>query len=332
MPDLTIPLSDAAAMLIGLLNTPSPTGYTREAVAYTRAAFEALGIPSLTIRETKKGALLMTLAGKSDDAPRALTAHVDTLGAMVKEIKNSGRLKLTIIGVFPWTAIEYEGVTIRAANDARIRGTVVPVNGSTHVNKDVGTMPRNENTLEVRLDARTSSAAETRALGIQVGDFVFFDPRVEINESGFIRSRHLDDKLCVACVYAALRSLHEADLLNTLPQTTHILISNYEEVGHGGAADMPANLDEMLVVDMAAMGDGQASTEFDVTLCVKDSSGAYHFGLNEKLRRIALDNQIPLRTDIYPYYGSDGSAYWRAGGRRGESRADRTRRGLITRL
>lgn len=300
-------------MLTQLLNTPSPTGYTREAIQFCREAFAALDLP-LSIYETRKGALMMPLKGGSPQMRRAITAHVDTLGAMVKDVKPNGRLKFTMLGGSPWTAVEYEGVTVRTASDARIRGTIVPVNGSTHVNKEIATMLRGENTLEIRLDARTRNGAETVALGIAPGDFIFFDPRVELGEAGFIRSRHLDDKLCVAAIYAALIALKDGGLIGKIPYDTLLNISNYEEVGHGGRADWPDELDELLVVDMAAIGDGQWSDEFSVTLCIKDSGGPYSFEMNEKIRRLAADAGIGLKTDVYPFYSSDGTAYWGAGG------------------
>jgi putative aminopeptidase FrvX len=165
--------------------------------------------------------------------------------------------------------------------------------------------------MELRLDARTTDADQTRDLGIQVGDFVAFDPRVEAL-NGFIRSRHLDDKACVACIFAAIKALHNADLQPS--QTTTFHISNYEEVGHGAASGFPDDLAELITVDMAAVGEGQTSDEFHTTLCVKDSGGPYHHGLNQKLRQLAEEYQIPYKVDIYPYYGSDGEAYWRAGG------------------
>ncbi len=211
-----------------------------------------------------------------------------------------------------WNAIEFEGVTIRTADDRRYRGTVLPSNPSTHVNASLRTAERTADLMEVRIDAKTFSAADTRALGIEVGDFVFLDPRVEVGDTGFIRSRHLDDKAGIAAIYGALLALVDAQL--SPAQDTSILIANYEEVGHGGAAGLPDGLAELLTIDMAALGDGQNSDEFHVTICVKDSSGPYHFAMNEKLRRIASAHAIPYKTDIYPYYGSDGSAYWRSGG------------------
>ncbi|MEO0564584.1 MAG: M20/M25/M40 family metallo-hydrolase, partial [Chloroflexota bacterium] len=165
--------------------------------------------------------------------------------------------------------------------------------------------------MEVRLDIRTTSAAETRAAGIAVGDFVALDVRAE-QSNGFIRARFLDDKLSVACIYAGLKALADADQVPA--QDIQVLISNYEEVGHGGAADWRDDLWELIAVDMAAVGEGQASDEFHCTLCVKDSGGPYHFNTNQRLRRIAAASEINLITDIYPYYSSDGTAYWRGGG------------------
>lgn len=312
MTQLTIPLDPTVDFLVGLLNTPSPTGYYVEAIRYVRQAFEALAIPDLTLSETTKGALIAQWQGASTTAPRGVTGHVDTLGLMVKDIKPSGRLKLTQLGNFMWQAVEFEGVTIRTHTDRRYRGTVLPTNPSTHVNANIRTAARDENLMEVRIDAKTFSAADTRALGIEVGDFIFLDPRVEVTDTGFIRSRHLDDKSGVAVIYGALRALRDAGLRPA--QATTILIANYEEVGHGGAAGFPDGLAELLAIDMAALGDGQSSTEYDVTICIKDASGPYHFLMNNKLRRLAADHNIPYKTDIYPFYSSDGSAYWRAGG------------------
>lgn len=310
MPELTIPLDATVDFLVGLLNTPSPTGYHVEAIDYVRKAFET--IPGLEISLTNKGALVAFWKGASSNAPRGVTAHVDTLGLMVKEIKPSGRLKTTLLGGFMWNAVEWEGVTIRTHDNRRYRGTVLPSNPSTHVNGKLATAERTADLMEIRIDARTFNAYDTRALGIEVGDFVFLDPRVELTDTGFIRSRHLDDKAGVAAVYGALLALTDAGLQPA--QDTTFLIANYEEVGHGGANGLPTQLAELLTVDMAALGDGQSSDEFSVTICIKDSTGPYHFEMNNKLRRIAAAYQIPAKTDIYPFYGSDGSAFWRAGG------------------
>ena len=308
-----LPQTDTEFMLkflTELLNTPSPTGFTQAAIDLTENMLK--NFSSLEIRRTNKGALVATWPGEKSDKPRALTAHIDTLGAMVKEIKSNGRLRLTKIGGYGWSSVEGEGCTIFTNQGKKVRGSLLLVQASGHVHgtKFTDTKREDEN-MEVRLDVLTSNAEETRAVGIEVGDFVAFDPRVEIT-NGFVRSRHLDDKACVANLVAAIKALSDAGLKPQ--QTTTFHISNYEEVGHGAATGFPSDVVELISVDMAAVGQGQSSDEFHATLCVKDSGGPYHHGLSNQLRALANQHEIPYKVDIYPYYGSDGEAYWRAGG------------------
>ncbi|HEY5269688.1 MAG TPA: M42 family metallopeptidase [Anaerolineales bacterium] len=295
--------------LTQLLNTPSPTGFAEPAISLTEESLKAF--PALKLSRTRKGALTATWRGDQDEGPRAVTAHVDTLGGMVKEIKSNGRLKLSKIGGFAWNTIEGEGCTVFTRSGRQVRGSILLTKASSHVfGGEVGEIKRGEDTLEVRLDARTMSESETLDLGIGVGDFVAFDPRVEVN-AGFVRSRHLDDKACVAALVAAVKTLSNAG--RKPARTTTLLISNYEEVGHGAAAGIPAEVEELLVVDMAAVGEGQNSDEFHASLCVKDSGGPYHHDMSNRLRALAEKNEIPFKVDIYPHYGSDGEAWWRAG-------------------
>jgi putative aminopeptidase FrvX len=296
--------------LTKLLNTPSPTGLSERAIVFTEQTLST--IPGLKLSRTRKGALVGTWLGERDDSPRALTAHVDTLGAMVKEIKSNGRLRLTRIGGFVWNTVEGEGVSIFSSGGRQIRGSILLTKASSHVfGEEVNNLKREESSLEVRLDARTSSEKETRDLGIEVGDYVAFDPRVEMT-GGFVRSRHLDDKACVAAIVSAVKTISDAGIKPA--RTTTFLISNYEEVGHGAATGIPADVEELLVVDMAAVGEGQASDEFHASICVKDSGGPYHHELSNKMRQLAEKNQIPYKVDIYPHYGSDGEAFWKSGG------------------
>ncbi|HEY0866385.1 MAG TPA: M42 family metallopeptidase [Fimbriimonas sp.] len=297
-------------VLVDLLNTPSPTGDTDYAIGLVQGELESMDVPT---ERTVKGALLAHLEGLSQTRPRALTAHVDTLGAMVKAIKPNGRLKLTALNGLMWPTVESEGVVVATRSGRQVRGSIVFANGAAHVNREATSAARNEDNLEVRLDERTTRAEETRLLGIDVGDFVYLDPRCEVNESGFVRSRFIDDKACVACALAAVKSLREAGI--TPSQRATLLVSNFEEVGHGGMDSLPPDLHEMVVVDMACIGDGLQGDEFHCSVCVKDSGGPYSKNLTDKLRRIGERRGIDLRTDVYPYYGSDGGAYWRSGGR-----------------
>ncbi len=240
-------------------------------------------------------------------SPRALTAHVDTLGAMVKELKSNGRLAITRIGGLLLNAVETEGCWVFTSKGEKIRGSLLVDTASGHVyGPKASETKRDEEHMEIRLDAPTSSVQGSHMLGINVGDFVAFDPRVELT-NGFIRSRHLDDKACVAIILAAIKAL--ADSGQVPAHTVYFHISNYEEVGHGAAAGIPPEVEELLTVDMAAVGVGQESDEFHASICLKDSGGPYHHGLSNKLRELAEANGISYRTDTYPNYGSDGEAF-----------------------
>ena len=296
--------------LVDLLNIPSPTGFAGPAIDFVEK--ELSQFKQLELSRTRKGALVAKWAVDSDLPPVALTAHVDTLGAVVKKIKEKGRLNLSPIGGIQWPTVETEGVWIFTSKGEKIRGSVLIDTASGHIYSAAGSeTKRDDEHMEVRLDARTTSEKETRALGINIGDCVAFDPRVEVT-NGFIRSRFLDDKACVANLVAAIKSLSDANQSPT--RTIYFHISNYEEVGHGAAAGIPSEAVELVTVDMAVVGAGQESDEFSATLCIKDSAGVYHFGLNNKMRALAEKHNIPYKTDVYPFYGSDGEAFWRAGG------------------
>ena len=296
--------------LVDLLNIPSPTGFAGPAIDFVEK--ELSQFKQLELSRTRKGALVAKWAVDSDLPPVALTAHVDTLGAVVKKIKEKGRLNLSPIGGIQWPTVETEGVWIFTSKGEKIRGSVLIDTASGHIYSAAGSeTKRSDEHMEVRLDARTTSEKETRALGINIGDCVAFDPRVEVT-NGFIRSRFLDDKACVANLVAAIKSLSDANQSPT--RTVYFHISNYEEVGHGAAAGIPSEAVELVTVDMAVVGAGQESDEFSATLCIKDSAGVYHFGLNNKMRALAEKHNIPYKTDVYPFYGSDGEAFWRAGG------------------
>jgi putative aminopeptidase FrvX len=297
-------------VLVKMLNTPSPTGFSHYVI--TELSNELKKYKNIELHATRKGGLVATMLGENDDQPRGLTAHVDTLGAVVKEVKANGRLKLSPVGGFAWNSVEGEGVTIHKNDGVTVRGTIQLTLASYHVHgQKVRDTKREVDKIEVRLDIKTSSAKETREYGIEVGDFVAFDSRVEV-VNGFVRSRHLDDKAGVAALVAAIKAMDEAGLKPA--QTTTFLFSNYEEVGHGAANGFPDDMVELVAVDMAAIGEGQNSDEFHASICTKDSAGPYHHGLTQRLRKIADAHEIPYKVDVYTFYGSDAEAYWRAGG------------------
>jgi putative aminopeptidase FrvX len=312
--DRSLPGVDGDYMMeqtAALCRIPSPSGFTQVAVAHVADELERLG---LSTRRTVKGALAATVpGGDAGRGARTLSAHVDTLGAMVKEIKPSGRLKLSRVGSYDWATVEGEYCTVHAAGGARpITGTILTTKASAHVHgAALRELKRDETSLEIRLDEPVRNAEDARALGISVGDFVSFDPRVTFTPSGFIKSRHLDDKACVAILLGVAKALTESGRSPAAP--THLFISNFEEVGHGSSAGLPEDTVELIAVDMAAVGEGQTSDEFATTVCVKDSSGPYDHGLSQRLVALAKSNAIDYRIDIYPEYASDVSQALRAG-------------------
>ena len=295
--------------IVKLTTTPSPTGYTTEIMDYIQSEVESFGYQA---SKTPKGGVLVTVPGTNEDQHRMVTAHLDTLGAMVRAIKADGRLKMDLVGGFGYPSIEGENCLIHVAkNGQTYTGTILMHQTSVHVYKDASTAERNQTNMEIRLDEKVKTAEETRDLGIEVGDFISFDPRTVVTETGFIKSRHLDDKVSAAILLHLLKTYKEEGI--ELPYTTHFYFSNNEEIGYGANSSIPKQVVEYLAVDMGAMGDDQQTDEYTVSICVKDGSGPYHYELRQHLVALAEYHQIPYKLDIYPYYGSDASAAMRAG-------------------
>ncbi|CYX49011.1 M42 family metallopeptidase [Streptococcus suis] len=295
--------------IVTLTNTLSPTGFTTDIMNYIKAEVESFGYAA---SKTAKGGVLVTVPGENDQEHRMVTAHLDTLGAMVRAVKPDGRLKMDLVGGFGYPSIEGENCLIHCAKNGKtFTGTILMHQTSVHVYRDASTAERNQTNMEIRLDEKVTNADETRALGIEVGDFISFDPRTVVTETGFIKSRHLDDKVSAAILLHLLKVYKEAGA--TLPYTTHFYFSNNEEIGYGANSSIPAQVVEYLAVDMGAMGDDQQTDEYTVSICVKDGSGPYHYELRQHLVALAERDGIPYKLDIYPYYGSDASAAMRAG-------------------
>lgn len=301
-------VNETIELLTKLVSIPSPSGNTNEVISFVEGFLSELQVKTY---RNRKGGLIATLDGKDTSRHRMLTAHVDTLGAMVKEIKSNGRLRIDLIGGFKYNSIEGEYCQIETSSGKKYTGTILMHQTSVHVYKDAGKLERNQENMEIRIDEKVHNAEDIRKLGIEVGDFVSFDPRVEVTPSGFIKSRHLDDKASVAILLQLIKQIKTENVL--LPYTTHFLISNNEEIGYGGNSNITPETVEYLAVDMGAMGDGQSTDEYTVSICVKDASGPYHYELRKKLVHLAEESNIEYKLDIYPYYGSDASAAIRSG-------------------
>ena len=302
---MNIDLKYTLKKTVELLAIPSPVGYTHMAIEWVRKELESLGVKKYNI--TKKGALIAYVKGKDSNYKKMISAHVDTLGAVVKKVKKNGRLEITNAGGFAWGSVEGENVTIDTLSEKTYTGTILPIKASVHVYGDaVREMPRTEETMEVRIDEDVKTAEDVFKLGILQGDFISFDPRTRVLENGYIKSRHLDDKLCVAQILTYLKYLKDNKLK---PKTDlYIYFSNYEENGHGVSV-FPEDLDEFIAVDIGLVaGEDAHGDEKKVNITAKDSKTSYDYTLRKKLQEAADKNKIQYTIAVHNRYSSDATA------------------------
>ena len=290
-----------------IINIDSPSGYTKEAVAFLKSEVEKMGYDTSL---STKGNLLVKVEGHNNNKTLGISAHIDTLGLMVRSIKSDGKLAFTKIGGPLLPTLDGEYCRIITRDKKVYTGTILSTSPSVHVYADAGELKRVEDTMEIRLDELVYSKEDVLKLGIQNGDIIAIDPKFTCTGSGFIKSRFLDDKISSAIILAYLKylSLNDQKPANDL----QIIFSTYEEVGHG-AASLPEKIDELLAIDMGCIGKDLSCNEEDVSICAKDSSGPYDYDIVSRLLSLAKDNNLKYAIDIYPYYGSDVSSALRGG-------------------
>ncbi len=286
-----------------ILSIDSPSGYTKEVSEYVMNEYKALGYePKLTI----KGGVLVEIGGNNASDAVLLEAHIDTLGAIVTEIKPNGNLKVSPIGGMNANNAEAENCRIITRFNGMYEGTLQLENASTHVNDDYDATSRSFKAMEVVVDENVHSKDDSEKLGIMAGDIIAFDPRTVETKSGFLKSRFLDDKLSVGILLGYAKYLKENNITTDRKIYHHITV--YEEVGHGGSASIPEGVTEVISVDMGCVGEGLSCTEYQVSICAKDSRGPYNYDVVTNLISAAKNNDIDFAVDVYPFYGSDADA------------------------
>lgn len=289
-----------------LMAIDSPSGFTAKAANYIMDELKKLGYEP---HMTKKGCVLCCLGGEG--TPVVFSAHIDTLGGMVAGIKSNGRLRLTRIGGMNPNNAETENARVYTRDGKVYDGCFQMNNPSVHVNGEYSKQQRDWDSMELVLDEKVFTADETKALGIATGDYVCFDPRTTITQSGYIKSRFLDDKLSAAILMDLARRVKEEKL--ALTRKVYIYMTVYEEVGHGCASGIPEDAEEIISVDMGCVGDGLECKEHQVSICVKDSHGPYNYELTDRLVTLAKKHGLDYALDVYPFYGSDADAALGAG-------------------
>jgi peptidase M42 family hydrolase len=286
-----------------LLSVPSPTGYTDAIVRETCNELSQMEVP---FELTRRGAIRAIVKGKDHRGARAVIAHLDTLGAQVKRIKENGRLEMIPIGT--WSARFAEGARCTIFSDAgTYRGTILPLKASGHTYSDeVDTQPVGWPYVELRVDALARTQRETERLGIEIGDHVAIDPQPEFLDNGFIVSRHLDNKAGTAVLLAALKAIR--DTAPELPVDTYWLFTIAEEVGIGASSVIHPDVASLVAVDNGTSAPEQNSSEFGVTIAMADQCGPFDYHLTKKLVRLCREYEIRYQKDVFRYYRSDSAA------------------------
>lgn len=290
-----------------LMEVPSPSGYSREISRLLEELAAELG---LELEPTRKGCFLMTYRGKRREEALGIAAHCDTLGAMVRSIDGSGELNFSPVGGVLCNSLDGEYCFVITREGKRYSGTILSRSPSVHVYADARSRARDAENMYVRLDENVKNAADTRALGIENGDYICFDPKTAVTESGYLKSRFIDDKASVACILTAFKIMRDAGI--EPERDVKFLVSMYEEVGHG-AAFVPEGLASMLAVDMGCVGKDLLCDEHKLSICAKDGGGPYDYELTGRLIEMSKAAGLDYCVDLYPYYGSDIGAMWRAG-------------------
>ena len=291
-----------------LMAIDSPSGYTKEVTDYLMAQYKEMGY---TPKKTVKGGVLVELGGEEKENALFMEAHVDTLGAMVAEIKADGRLRLTPIGGLNANNAEAENCRICTRFNGTYEGTMQLTDASIHVNGKYNDTSRSFDVMEVLIDEKVSSKKEVEDLGIMAGDVICFEPRTTITKSGYLKSRFLDDKLSAAILMGYAKYLKDENVCPKRALYQHFTV--YEEVGHGGSASIPEGVTEVLSVDMGCVGQGLSCKEHQVSICAKDSGGPYNYDVVTDLITAAKRENLDYAVDIYPHYGSDAEAALRSG-------------------
>ena len=290
-----------------ILTTPSPSGFTYLVITKIEKYVRDLGLQSY---QTNKGNLIVEFDGINQEKTIGLSAHVDTLGLMVRSINADGTLNVATIGGNQPMTLQGEYCVVHTRNQKSYTGTILSNAPASHVYEENKTRGQKFEELIIRLDEVVKTKADVLNLDIENGNFISIDPKTTITESGFIKSRHIDDKISVALILTLFKSMLES---GQKPQyNVQFIVSTYEEVGHG-AAHLPANLTRLLAVDMGCIGKDLSCTEYDVSICAKDSSGPYDYEMVTELVSLSKKHQLSYAVDIYPFYGSDATAALRAG-------------------
>lgn len=290
-----------------IVGVPSPVGYYVKLNPVLEKYAAKFG---KTVTYDNKSTAYITLEGEDNSKTVLIGAHADTLGMVVRTVDPNGMIRVRQLGGLNFGSLEGESVTVHTRDGREYTGLFACQSHSVHAFDDARTLSRDEDHMMVILDEKINSADDVRKLGIRNGDFISVDPRCQVTENGYIKSRFIDDKGAVACCFAMLKYLTENDLK---PKYKTILAFPYsEEIGMGGTF-VPDEVSEYVAVDIGLIGPGYDGNEYAVSICAKDAAAPYDYELTSRLIGYAEKAECDYAVDIYYHYGTDANAAVRAG-------------------
>ncbi|MBQ8237199.1 MAG: M42 family metallopeptidase [Oscillospiraceae bacterium] len=290
-----------------LVDTPSPVGY----YPLLNPVLEEMAEPfGCSVTYDRRGTPYITLDGEDNSRTVLVGAHADTIGLIVRRVDANGMIRVRQLGGVNYGSLEGETVTVHTRDGRRYTGLLACQSHSVHVFDDARTLPRDENTMVVILDEKISSKEDVYAMGIRNGDFVSIEPRCQVTENGYLKSRFIDDKAAIACCFTMLKYLHENGLK---PKYRTMLAFPYnEEIGFGGTY-VPEEVSEYVAIDIGLIGPDYEGDEYKVSICVKDKASPYDYDLTTRLVEYAEKAGCDYALDVFYRYGTDGTAALRAG-------------------
>ena len=282
-----------------LIDVDSTTGQYLEMQDHICGFLDGLGIRHSEIR--KGGVIAETGSGGE---PLCITAHLDDIGLMVRHVNDDGTLNVCPVGgLYPFYCVT-ENVRIYSRGGRVTTGSICRIPNSVHVTEEElrSELPDYRKNVCVIIDEDVKCAADTKALGIDTGDFIAPEPRFTV-AGDYIKSRFLDDKASAAILMLLLREISAGRL--SVSRKIYWYFAFYEEIGHGTVC-LPPDVKDILAVDIAPVGPDQNSSEQKVSIFAMDSRFPYHKGFTEELREIAAASGIDYVMDVFtPHYGTD---------------------------
>ena len=284
------------------IETPSPVGYYPETGALLEKKAAEYGYQ---VEWDRKRTPYIKIEGEDTSKTVMLGAHLDTIGLVVRGFNDDGTLRVRRLGGVSYPSLEGVSVNVICRDGKKVPGWMVAEKHSVHVFEGSRDMPRDEDHEFVKLMADVKNPADARALGICEGCVIDPDPHFQSFENGYMLSRYIDDKACVACAFGVLEYLKATG--KKPKYNTWLSFPIYEEIGHGGAY-VPEEVSEFVALDITLIGPDYDSDEHQVGVVASDAHGPYDWELTNKLAACAKAAGCNWNQQVCFHFSTDAMA------------------------